>query len=48
MPDLRRYEGGDHSIVVGEVLAVDAPPPAADGPGPLIYHAGRYRRLPGR
>ena len=42
------HEGGDHSIVVGEVLAVDAPPTAADGPGPLIYHAGRYRRLPGR
>ena len=41
------HEGGDHSIVVGEVLAVDAPPTAADGPGPLIYHAGRYRRLPG-
>ena len=42
------HDGGDHSIVLGEVLAVDAPPTAADGPGPLIYHAGRYRRLPGR
>jgi hypothetical protein len=27
---------------------VSAPLAAADGPGPLIYHAGRYRRLPGR
>jgi flavin reductase (DIM6/NTAB) family NADH-FMN oxidoreductase RutF len=38
------YDGGDHSIVVGRVTAVDGPP----GPparGPLIHHAGRYRRL---
>jgi flavin reductase (DIM6/NTAB) family NADH-FMN oxidoreductase RutF len=40
------HEGGDHSIVVGEVLAVHAPPATEDSPGPLIYHAGRYRRLP--
>jgi len=47
------YDGGDHSIVVGLVTAVDGPadPPArgaAPGPparGPLIHHAGRYRRL---
>ncbi len=39
------HDGGDHSIVVGEVLAVAAPPPGADSAGPLIYHAGRYRRL---
>ena len=42
------HDGGDHSIVVGEVLAVAAPPPgadSADSAGPLIYHAGRYRRL---
>jgi flavin reductase len=42
------HEGGDHSIVVGEVVAVSASPATADLPGPLIYHAGRYRRLPGR
>jgi flavin reductase (DIM6/NTAB) family NADH-FMN oxidoreductase RutF len=42
------HDGGDHSIVVGEVLAVAPPPPGADGTGPLIYHAGRYRRLSGR
>jgi flavin reductase (DIM6/NTAB) family NADH-FMN oxidoreductase RutF len=34
--------GGDHSIVVGEVLGVTEP--AAEG-GPLIYHSGHYRRL---
>jgi flavin reductase (DIM6/NTAB) family NADH-FMN oxidoreductase RutF len=38
------HDGGDHTIVVGEVLAVTGPA-AADGQGPLIYHAGRYRRL---
>ena len=38
------HDGGDHSIVVGEVLAVTAPP-AGGATGPLIYHAGRYRRL---
>ena len=42
------HEGGDHTIVVGEVLAVTAPAPATSAPGPLIYHAGRYRRLQGR
>jgi flavin reductase (DIM6/NTAB) family NADH-FMN oxidoreductase RutF len=38
------HDAGDHSIVVGEVLAVTAP--RADG-GPLLYYAGRYRRLGG-
>jgi flavin reductase (DIM6/NTAB) family NADH-FMN oxidoreductase RutF len=36
------HDGGDHSIVVGEVLGVTEP---VGGRGPLIYHAGRYRRL---
>jgi flavin reductase (DIM6/NTAB) family NADH-FMN oxidoreductase RutF len=38
------YDGGDHSIVVGLVIAVDGP---ADPPdrGPLVHHAGRYHRL---
>lgn len=38
------YDGGDHSIVVGQVVAVAGP---ADPPprGPLIHHAGRYRRF---
>ena len=47
------YDGGDHSIIVGQVAAADSPadPPArssAPGPparGPLIHYAGRYRRL---
>jgi flavin reductase (DIM6/NTAB) family NADH-FMN oxidoreductase RutF len=36
------YDGGDHSIIVGEVVAVAA---AADGRGPLIHHQGQYRSL---
>jgi flavin reductase (DIM6/NTAB) family NADH-FMN oxidoreductase RutF len=36
------HDGGDHSIVVGEVLGVSEP---SGGSGPLIYHSGRYRRL---
>jgi flavin reductase (DIM6/NTAB) family NADH-FMN oxidoreductase RutF len=35
-----RYEGGDHLIFVGEVLAFDR----AEAP-PLVFHAGRMRRL---
>jgi flavin reductase (DIM6/NTAB) family NADH-FMN oxidoreductase RutF len=38
------HDGGDHSIVVGEVLAVSESPGDA---GPLIYHGGQYRRLAG-
>jgi flavin reductase (DIM6/NTAB) family NADH-FMN oxidoreductase RutF len=36
------HAGGDHSIVVGEVLTVTEP--RADGE-PLLYYAGGYRRL---
>lgn len=36
------HPGGDHEIVVGEVVAVHAPSPA---PPPLLHHRGRYRRL---
>ena len=47
------YDGGDHSIIVGRVTAAHGPADrpargAAPGPparGPLIHHAGRYRRL---
>jgi flavin reductase (DIM6/NTAB) family NADH-FMN oxidoreductase RutF len=35
------HEGGDHSIIVGEVTSVAGP---ADG-DPLIYFGGGYRRL---
>lgn len=37
------YPGGDHTIVVGEALGVELP----DSPsGTLLYHRGRYGRLP--
>lgn len=36
------HEGGDHSIVVGEVIGVSEPRP---GGGPLIHYASRYRTL---
>jgi flavin reductase len=36
------YPGGDHSIVVGEVLTVDVGP---DGGGSLLYHRSGYSRL---
>lgn len=36
----RRHEGGDHVIIVCEVLAADV----ADG-DPLLYFRGRYARL---
>jgi flavin reductase (DIM6/NTAB) family NADH-FMN oxidoreductase RutF len=42
------HDGGDHSIVVGEVLGVTEPSVQGDGEagaGPLLYHAGRYRKL---
>jgi flavin reductase (DIM6/NTAB) family NADH-FMN oxidoreductase RutF len=38
------HDGGDHSIVVGEVLWVSE---SAGQAGPLVYHGGRYRRLAG-
>jgi len=36
------HDGGDHSIVVGEVVGVSEPRP---GDSPLIHYASRYRRL---
>ncbi len=36
------HDSGDHSIVVGEVLAVSEPRPGDD---PLLYYASGYRRL---
>ncbi|MFC4587407.1 flavin reductase family protein [Sphaerisporangium corydalis] len=40
------HDGGDHSIVVGDVVSAHAPRDHA----PLVYYAGRYRHLrpPGR
>ena len=37
------YDGGDHTIVVGEVLSLGVGDPAASGA--LIYYAGGYREL---
>ncbi|WP_112244512.1 flavin reductase family protein [Kribbella monticola] len=39
------YDGGDHTIVVGEVLSLGAD--EAVDPAALIYYAGRYRELRG-
>ena len=38
------HDGGDHSIVVGQVVAVDGPADA-QARGPLVHYAGRYRPL---
>ncbi|TDD15971.1 flavin reductase [Kribbella turkmenica] len=38
------YDGGDHTIVVGEVLSLGVP--ESNGYGALIYYAGDYRELP--
>jgi flavin reductase (DIM6/NTAB) family NADH-FMN oxidoreductase RutF len=36
------HAGGDHVIVVGEVIGVELAP---DGRGPLVYHRSSYRTL---
>ena len=36
--------GGDHVIVTGDVIALDAPPDAAE---PLVFHRGEYKPLSG-
>jgi flavin reductase (DIM6/NTAB) family NADH-FMN oxidoreductase RutF len=41
------HDGGDHSIVVGQVVAVSASA-SSSGAGPLVHYAGAYRRLPRR
>jgi flavin reductase (DIM6/NTAB) family NADH-FMN oxidoreductase RutF len=38
------HDGGDHTIVVGEVVSVSEPKP---GGRPLIHYSGRYRTLQG-
>jgi flavin reductase (DIM6/NTAB) family NADH-FMN oxidoreductase RutF len=38
------HDGGDHSIVVGEVLGFGTPSPLPSG-NPLIYYGGAYRDL---
>ena len=41
------HPGGDHTILIGQVLSAAGPQPseASGVPGPLLFHAGRYRRL---
>jgi flavin reductase (DIM6/NTAB) family NADH-FMN oxidoreductase RutF len=36
------YDGGDHTILLGEVLGMQLPRPEA---GPLVYYRGGYRGL---
>jgi flavin reductase (DIM6/NTAB) family NADH-FMN oxidoreductase RutF len=38
------HDGGDHSIIVGQVVAV-AGPSDPSSRGPLVHYAGDYRRL---
>ncbi|MFF5499858.1 flavin reductase family protein [Streptomyces aquilus] len=38
---VQEYDGGDHTIVIGRVTALDVEPSRA----PLIFHRGRYRAL---
>ena len=40
------YDGGDHTIVVGEVLSLGTDGPA--DPAALMYYAGQYRALRGK
>lgn len=40
----RTYDGGDHVIVLGRVLALDEAPECE----PLVFHGGRFRHLSDR
>ncbi|GGV45118.1 flavin reductase family protein [Streptomyces griseoflavus] len=40
----RTYDGGDHAIFLGRVLALDEAP----GREPLVFHGGRFRQLADR
>ncbi len=40
---LHSYDGGDHTIYVGEILSA-----AASGNRPLIFFKGKYQRVPRR
>lgn len=39
---VRTMDGGDHTVVLGEVLSVDVPDTAGE---PLLYYEGQYRRF---
>lgn len=38
-----QYDGGDHVILLGKVETLTAPD--GEGPEPLVFHAGSYRKL---
>jgi flavin reductase (DIM6/NTAB) family NADH-FMN oxidoreductase RutF len=40
------YDGGDHSIIVGQVVGVSSTE-GSPSRGPLMHYAGSYRRLQG-
>jgi flavin reductase (DIM6/NTAB) family NADH-FMN oxidoreductase RutF len=40
-----RYDGGDHEILVGEVVNLQTG--SFQSPGPLVFYRGRYRALSG-
>jgi flavin reductase (DIM6/NTAB) family NADH-FMN oxidoreductase RutF len=39
------HDSGDHSIIVGQVIAVSGGPDGPPSRGPLVHYAGAYRRL---
>jgi flavin reductase len=39
----RTYDGGDHSIIIGEVLSMDRS--GEDGDEALLFYQGRFRRV---
>jgi flavin reductase (DIM6/NTAB) family NADH-FMN oxidoreductase RutF len=39
-----RYDGGDHRLMLGRVLSIEAP--LDDAASPLLYYRGQYRELP--
>lgn len=38
---IERYDGGDHTILIGEILNA-----TATGERPLLFYRGKYQRLP--
>jgi len=39
------YDGGDHSIFIGRLLAASRPDPDAAQPEALLFYSGRFHRL---
>jgi flavin reductase (DIM6/NTAB) family NADH-FMN oxidoreductase RutF len=38
---VQTYDGGDHTIIIGEILSA-----AASGERPLLFFRGKYHKLP--